>query len=549
VTKRDGYVDNPNTGYALDDEDTATWRVSLAYEPTDWFANQLVLNGFYESDTGAAYKLIYVRPGSAAAPDAGELAFYGTQDFHTTNAYSPRNGTRIETFGFGNVTSWEVGENLTLKNILGYRDIRTRLFFDLDGVGRPASQSIETVKDHHWSDEVQVLGTAFEDRLTYVGGLYWFREEGAEIQVVELQGGGPNNTITDNEVTNETLAVYAQGSYALPWVDGLSLTAGWRYTQDKRELTSRNRFYSGVCRILTADVNGLPLNPCVKSVEETFEEPTYTVSLDWKVNPDLLVYVATRRGYQAGGFTNSANRPSEFTPYLPQTVTDWEVGMKADWQVGGMRGRTNIALYKGEYEDIQRLTSFPAANPSGLPFTQNRILNAATSTIQGLEVDFQIRPVEDLLLSVAYARTDAAYDEYMINGQDYSGAPFAGVPEDNVSWLVRWDTPFFQDFTRLALQIDGSWQSWTVVSDATSYDPVARAVIPFAKLDDYGTVNARVDLEEIGGRPLQLSFWVRNLTDEEYYTAGIDSSVAAGGRSIRLLGAPRTFGAEISFDF
>ena len=101
----------------------------------------------------------------------------------------------------------------------------------------------------------------------------------------------------------------------------------------------------------------------------------------------------------------------------------------------------------------------------------------------------------------------------------------------------------------LAAQLDGAWQSWTVTSDATSYDPTTRRVVPFARLNQYHTINGRLDFDEIAGKQVRLSLWVRNLTDEEYYTAGSDSSIAGGGRSLRLLGAPRTWGGELTYEF
>ena len=548
ITKRKGYTKDNTSGFALDDEDTKAWRGSLMFRPSEAISNRFTVYGFRESDAGVAYKLVYVRPGSAAQPDAAELAFYRTQPFHFTNANTPRDGTRIKTQGFSNISTLQVGD-VTFKNILGQRRVKTRLLFDLDGASRLASQSIEDVSDGQWSDEFQVLGDVLDGALNYVTGVYWFREKGREHQRVELLGAGLNNTITDNEVANRSLAGYAQVTYKPPSLEALSLTGGIRYTRDKRALTSRNRFYSGVCRIVNADVNGVPLLPCIQSAKVTYKEPTYTLSADYKITPDVLAYVTRRSGYQAGGFTNSANRPAEFTPYLPQKVKDWELGLKADWHAGAMPVRTNLAVYRGKYDNIQRLTSFPAANPSGLPFTQNRILNAATSVIQGLELDVQARPVESLMLAVSYAKTDAKYKSYLIAGVDYSDAPFAGVPEDSVSWQIRWDTPFGGDFAKIAAQLDGAWQSWTVTSDATSYDPTTRKVVPFARLNQYHTINGRLDFDEIAGRQVRFSLWVRNLTDEEYYTAGSDSSIAAGGRSLRLLGAPRTWGGELTYEF
>src|SRR5205823_235587 len=104
-------------------------------------------------------------------------------------------------------------------------------------------------------------------------------------------------------ITNTSYAVFAQGTYKLPWVEGLTLTAGVRETRDKREYVARNRNPDGTCRIPVSDANPtVTRSPCELPLSKTFNQPTYTLSLDYRLNPGLLVYVTNRRGYRTGGF-------------------------------------------------------------------------------------------------------------------------------------------------------------------------------------------------------------------------------------------------------
>ena len=44
-----------------------------------------------------------------------------------------------------------------------------------------------------------------------------------------------------------------------------------------------------------------PVADCGVSLDAEFKAPSWTLSLDWQVNPDTLLYVATRRGFPGGG--------------------------------------------------------------------------------------------------------------------------------------------------------------------------------------------------------------------------------------------------------
>ena len=551
-SRRDGYMDNPTMGRAVDDQRTESWRVSLRIAPEgSSFENRLVLNGFHENDSGVAYKTVLVNTASATGralvPDVQR---YQSDPFHTTRAFVPKDGTRIKTFGMSNITSVGIG-GVTLKNILGYRKVKSYIFFDLDGASPLVAQSEQNTREHQWSNETQLLGQSFDDRLDWVVGAYFFRESGTERQdVAILNATSPNNTITDYSIVSSTAAAYGQGSFRVS--DSISLTGGLRYTSDKRDFETRSRFYSGVCRLVTADVGGVPKVPCIGEADVSFNKLTYTVSADWKFAPDSLIYLTHRFGYQGGGFTNSAQKPAEFAPYKPQTVSDWELGLKSVWNVDDLQGRTNIAIFRGNHDNIQRLLRLTINNPSGLPFPQNRILNAASAKVQGIEFDTTLRMSDWLEVSAAYTYVDAGYDEFIVNNNgvlvDYTGARFSGTPKHSINGSVRVRIPTPDSIGTVRAQIDGAYQSSTAAEDTVNWDPVAQAPNPRTNVAAFGTINGRLEIQDLAGSPLRLAFFVRNLTDNKYYTAGIDS-FSSLGYVVRLTGAPRTFGVNASVKF
>jgi iron complex outermembrane receptor protein len=548
VTRRDGYSYNPQSNRDVDDQRTESWRASMRFHPGDILDNRLVLSGFHENDSGVAYKAIAIVPGSLASLDAADFANYASEGFHTIDSIVPKDGTRIRTFNISNITSLDLG-GVTLKNIFAYRRVASSIFFDLSGASPLLVSSQQDTHEHQISDEVQVLGKAFADQVDYVAGFYYFREAGHEIQgLAILDPNSPDNTITDYNIVSKTIAGYAQATYRPSWLANVSFTGGVRYTRDTRDFVSRSHYQSGVCRLVDADVGGTPLSPCYEEAKKGFSKPTYTLSVDWKFAPDNLLYFTHRYGYQSGGFTNSATLPSEFTPYQPETVQDYELGLKDRWRLGTVGGRSTIALFRGVYKNIQRLLTFTTDNPSGLPFPQNRIENAASATVQGIEVEELLHPVAGVDLTLSYTYLDAHYDRYFVSGLDYTGADFAGAPKNAFAGSLRLHLPVPERIGDTHFQIDGSYQSKTVVADTSSFDPATQANYPSSVLPGYGTYNVRLDFDQAAGLPLRVSAFIRNLGNARYYTAGVDN-VTSIGNVVRLLGAPRTFGVELNYHF
>jgi len=293
----------------------------------------------------------------------------------------------------------------------------------------------------------------------------------------------------------------------------------------------------------------VPLSPCVRDASAKFHKPTYTLSADWKFAPGSLLYITHRYGYQSGGFTNSATTPAEFVPYQPQTVSDVELGLKSRWNAGGISGRSNIALFRGKYKGNQRLFRFTITIPGGPPASANRIVNAATSTVQGLELDGAIRLGGAVEISGAYTYLDAHYDEYIIPGVgDFTDSRFAGAPRHSATAALRVRLPAPESVGLVHVQLDSAYQSQTVTDDTNNLDPVTNEIIDRTVLPGYTLFNARFDVEKVGGLPLDLSAYIQNFTNKKFYSAGIDVWNALGFVT-RLLGPPRTVGVRLRYRF
>jgi iron complex outermembrane receptor protein len=558
IQRRDGFTNNVTTGQKLDDEHKNNWRVSLRLAPFAGFENRTVINGFSANENGIGYKLLGSLPGIGfgSAPNVlAELARVQALPFHSTTSDLVMN-TRITTFAVSNVTEIDVAPGLTIKNIFGYRYVDSHIPFDLDGSSLtftdgagavvPFFPSREDMQVRQYSNELQVLGTLFDGSLDYIAGGFYFLERGKDRQTTGGQGGvttggiyqGARVTYAD-PIRNQSYSGFAQLTYRLPFAPGVSITAGGRMNHDLRELTSRNLIANGTCRLVNSA--NVVLNPCVAFHSKSFDRFTYTLSADWKVTNNVLAYVAHRKGYRTGGFNISATTPAQFTPFQPEDVEDYEVGLKTSFRMSGGSGSLNIAAYTQNYRNIQR----NQGSLIGGVFTQT-IVNAAEAKIRGFEAELVLRPTRYIDFGINLAHVDAKYVNWISNGVDITNSMFAGTPEWTISSNIGFTVPIGE--SELSIRGDLYHQTKTNNSD-NNYIAAQNRISPTSIMPAYTLVNGRVSLSNIGGTGVTGALWVKNLFDVEYLAGGTELANTGLGYTAGFIGAPRTYGAELRINF
>src|SRR5690606_7380897 len=116
-----------------------------------------------------------------------------------------------------------------------------------------------------------------------------------------------------------------------------------------------------------------------------------------------------RHGYRSGGLQLRANLETERTTFDPETVNDYELGLKTTLPVGSGVMRVNAAVFNSDYKDIQRTLSYL---PVGSTALSTAVLNAAEATIRGGEIELIYAPTDRLEISGFYGYTDAEYDAF-----------------------------------------------------------------------------------------------------------------------------------------
>ncbi|MCB1843011.1 MAG: TonB-dependent receptor, partial [Halioglobus sp.] len=197
-----------------------------------------------------------VRPGfigqSQVYADACARSAAGEKDYEVTSDIPLQ--FRLENLLLGVTVDWEINDSMALKSITGYGDQEKSGNAgnpDNDATDLPLSSRYRPdgnpSKRDHWSQELQLNGSAFNDNLDYTFGLFAMKENiddgtdrssgtnwgyvipDASVMVI----GAPNTETQTYELENTTYAAFFQGSYDL--TQNLELTAGVRWTSEQRE--------------------------------------------------------------------------------------------------------------------------------------------------------------------------------------------------------------------------------------------------------------------------------------------------------------------------
>jgi iron complex outermembrane recepter protein len=535
--KQDGYGRRADGG-DMGNTNRNAGRVSLLVKPSEYFSALLAFDGTSYDESNAVVKLLQVNTSIAtiAALNQFTPAKYDGRWLSPTDFFSYGTGPNSSRGQFG-------GTSLTLDFDAGWADIKSisayRLMYlhnDLDPDGSPVTvlSEFETVRQHQYSQEVQATGKSLGDRLSWVGGVYYFSEAGPDNPSYELFTpllGGSGDFTSGNYINNNSIAGYAQGSYKM--TERWRLTAGARLTHDRKEDT----------RVHAAFPSGVLLQPTLrKSASSNDVSPR--VGLDYQWTSDVMMYVSAAKGYKAGGFNGRAGTPADFAHFEPERVWTYEVGLRSD--LLDRRVRLNGTAFYSRYSDLQLQVNGSTIS-GGAPVPFNIVSNIPKARITGGELEIDVMPLPSLTLTSGLGLTDAKYTELPTNPQFVSANlvhlnnQFVNTPKVSVTVGAEYTKPVTSAFN-LTTRVDYSYRSAVQYTITNS---------PLLRQSPYGLLNARLTLE-FGQSHMSFSVFGTNLTDRHYFSGGYDDADVPHpglGFSFADMAPPRQYGASVQWRF
>lgn len=569
--RRDGFTRNLG-GRDLDNQHYENLRASFLVQPADSsFESLTVFNYTRIDESGAGYKVteIFDPPPLTGAPfsaaRAAELNGAMALDARTVSNASP-GFTYAKAFGVTNTTSADLTDNLLIKNIAGYQELKFEGRADYDNATSDFLSVDYARKSRQLTEELQLQGRFLDDRLSLIAGGFYLSESQDPFQGRTRFGATSagnvmtpeffyNNQYNYTDLTSK--ALFAQGTFR--FADTLSFTAGYRYTWDHLKVSDRHERVFVPGTILMPEGTPLPLVACAfpgppgtpdprltvdldgcwRQADAKFSAGNYNIGLDWQPSRDVLVYLAHRHGYKSGGMNVTSPFYGEGAIYDPEKVDDIELGVKLSGHVGGMRYRFNTSAYHSWYDGLQLVQVInDASGPQSL--TQN----TGKARLWGGDIDASIDPVEGLTLSGTFSYFDGKFTQQdgIVIGTggvpvDLVGQKYRSQPKTQFTLSAAYTVPIGQD-TELDASVFYSHTQgyyWT-------YDQ-----LPGNHIASYDLLNARLGVNNVAGTGLGLAVFGKNLTNERY-AIGISRGETFGYLS-RLYGEPRTYGIEASFRF
>lgn len=629
INKRDGVIENVD-GRELNERDRWGMRGQVLWEPSDTTRIRIIGDYSDLNEECCAAPFFLVTPETQQA-----LTVLGSQIPGATweERQSFIDGDvvvgNLETYGVSGQIDVDF-ESFTLTSITAYRGYRELQDIDADFSDLQLNQRRVLDQDYDTFTQEIRFTSATDGPVEWMAGAYYFNQDltadnqtiqgtglrsfsdilsGGAIGVVENSLGLPAGTFLAEgsgqqrgffDQNNETIAAFAQVDWHV--TDKLTVTAGVRYTDDKKTMTSDividdpfaalnfvDIFVGQAVQQAVADATaaGLPADVIASSVVPTataqasavagdpnvnpllgltsfqFFPPADNVDgeisddawtgnliLNYHVNDDVSVYASYSRGFKAGGFAldSAAARVGSFQ-FDNETADNYELGLKA--RLLDNRMSLDFALFDMTVEDFQENVF------TGSSFVPD---NAGRIKVRGLEFDGKFQASPELLFTAGFTWLfDRKYDEF-VNGpcpaSDPSVGEFVSVEgslprcvQDLSGATLAESSEFSGNFTttysrpitdNLEMFVRGElfYQSSQNLS-------VSQDANQFQ--DGFALLGASMGIGDIEGA-WSLQLWARNLLDENYVLDTFNATIP-GGSLNAYVGDPRTYGITLRFRY
>lgn len=567
--ERDGWVKNVVNGDDMGSMDVTAARAALWWTPaTDFDAGfifehvrsrngaPIVVSGAVEGEQ------LYVPPGEKGmyqhpcrsveerckAPDSYKSANDSVPDISDRDTYA----ATVEM----NWVNTAVGD---LVAISGYKEFDLLEYTDQDGTPEFLDDTKRTTEGWQFSQELRTTFRPFE-RAEVLLGAFYLRTHYEHLQDFRVQGFFPGLR-QENPQDQHQWSGSLFGQVYVDLTDKLVLQVGARVEREEKKMQA------GVENFLDESVSdaeaaiilgglmtgqdprtfddfgeaqfgqGRSVGGFTVKEKENWDNVGGKVGLTYHLTDDKLVYTHYSRGFKSGGFTGRVGIPQDIGPYDPEEVDAYEVGFKGDFLAGLLR--TNLAAFYYDYKDMQLAQIFFTEDAQGNVVQGNSIINAASSKIQGAELEVSAAPLAGLTLSAALAYLDAEYDDFVsFNAntrqfEDHSGNTLQNSPEFAGKLSANYEFPAGPGTARIFAEY-----SYTDEKYLTSLDNAPRTLV-----QSKDVVNANLDWAPMNGR-WSIGLWARNLLDERYVASVFE---ARGVLALVNYDPPRQFGGTFKY--
>ena len=352
-----------------------------------------------------------------------------------------------------------------------------------------------------------------------------FRSQLTGVQIIE-----------DTTVENRTAAAYGQATWHIN--DRLDLTGGLRYTYDRKNGSSPvdtsqlpaalpagitnaqlNAFYNAIDAVqrnagrayaVPGYPSGIATTGYALDLKTSNDNLSGTISMSYRITPDITTYVTYATGFQAGGLDLNNRSLNPAAPAIqPTTTKNMEAGIKAS--LFDRRLTLSVAAYNEELDGFQ--TSIAYTLPDGTP--QRGATNVGDIRARGVEWSVAANVGSGIRLTFDGNYNDAIYTRAPSLPApaelSYDGVANIDAKGQRAPYSPKWAlsaTPSWE----FRVGPDAEFYSYAQFSHTTGYSTGVTQSI-YTQVPDQFNLNLRAGLR-LKKDKYDISVFANNATDE-----------------------------------
>ena len=636
--RRDGYANYVNLGIKGNNRNRYGVRGQLLFEPSASFKIRLI--GDYDRIDEiccTVANLVDGPTGNAIRAVGGKVN--SNQRFSYDSYANFPSVTKIDNYGFSGQIDYEVTPQLALTSISSYRRVKTFTNADSDFTSADSiGENSLTTKVDTYTQEVR-LASSFDGPINFLIGGFYFKEDiksdgqltfGKDFKAYAnlLSGGAYSGreallrTLLGLPASTPATAFGAQGQGRFEHykygdnalsifgqvdfepVKGLTFTAGFNYTDDRKKVATNDSstdVFSSLdlvragfnLAVTPTALGGLGLTPAqatafagsasnpflafqplqflppflnypnaVEDGKTHDDNLSYTLRIAYKFNRNINAYASYATGFKASSFNLSYDSrpfPSDFIPgssvLNPAASPIRSAGLAVNNLTTGTRyaGPEKAQVYeiglKGNFDGFginiavfkQILKGFQSNVFAGTGFV---LANAEQQSTKGAEIDATMSPTKNLTFTASLTYLDPKYDKFT-GGSAFNPATNTVVP-------VNLTGAKPSGISKFSVAVGGTY-TVPIVDDKAlifhvdyAHDSAFKIAqgLPYKASPE--SLNASIALKLMKG--LEVSVWGRNLSEPKYNPV-IFPGVAQAGTLSAYPSPPRTYGGNVRFKF
>ena len=376
--------------------------------------NQLVNSTPLEIRQSGLLEDLGVTPPSLTDVTKVDSGIIGNPSDDIREEFKTEGGSRLNRLD-GDI-SWNLADipvlgDIELFLIAGVSDSSNDILVDTDGTAGVLLDTYNEFDRDQTTAEFRVSSTG-EGAVQWIAGLFYsdfdmdvnVALDGTAIDsglAISLTGTSPQST--HNEARAAYLSMEVNLAQIMDSGPELVLFGGIRANRDKTELSGDQVLATTSAFPLGFPDSSFPLVIDIGKGEfegdESFSKTTGELGARWSISDNAMTYLKYSNGYKAGKLQQIGD--GSVGKVDPEELDAYEIGLKSRWLDGSLQ--FNMAAFYYDYTDLQITQLLDA-----LPLVEN----AADATIEGIEIDLQYIPIENLTLMASVGYMSTKFEEF-----------------------------------------------------------------------------------------------------------------------------------------